>query len=215
MGTQMIYKFMATILPIKYPSSPNVSLILFTSLTIWFRAIWLGFSTFDPIVINGETISNIQTTRTCFFKFVNLDLSIRCSLSNFRTPCAMVRTSLDYCNGLLGGKPCEVSHQSVIWRVRKGPVPHWLDISAKKCVQDLRACSPMPCLRGSAPPYLIPHANERHPWTHIRTSQIGCGGHVKISRPRSQTLTIGSWEFCYLFPFCMELHPGRSSWSRI
>ena len=80
--------------------------------------------TFDPIVINGETIFNtvrdlgvyidssinladhvlMLTTRTCFFKFVNLDLSIRCSLSNFRTPCAMVMTSLDYCNGLLGEK---------------------------------------------------------------------------------------------------------------
>ena len=160
--------------------------------------------TFDPIFINGETISNTVrdlgvyinssinladyvprlTTRTCFFKFVNLDLSIRCSLSNFRTPCAMVMTSLDYCNGLLGGKPCEMSHQFVIWRIRKGTVPHCFDISAKFAFKICELAHP--CLRGSAPPYLIPHASERHPWTHIRTSQIGCGGHVKISRPRSQ-----------------------------
>ena len=198
-------------------------LILSNLAGVWSRG------TFDPIVINGETISNMVrdlgvyidssinladhvprlTTRTCFFKFVNLDLSIRCSLSNFRTPCAMVMTSLDYCNGLLGGKPCEVSHQFVIWRVRKGTVPHWFDISAKIAFKICELAHP--CLRGSAPPYLIPHASERHPWTHIRTSQIGCGGHVKISRPRSQTLTIGSWEFCYLLPFCMELPPGRSS----
>ena len=84
----------------------------------------------------------------------------------------------------------------------------------KNCVQDLRELA-HPCLRGSAPPYLIPHASERHPWTHIRTSQIGCGGHVKISRPRSQLDHNWSWEFCYLLPFCMELPPGRSSWSRI
>ena len=30
----------------------------------------------------------------------------------------MIITSLDYCNCLLGGKLCEVYHQSVIWRVR-------------------------------------------------------------------------------------------------
>ena len=183
--------------------------------------------TFDPIVINGETIShpvrdlgvyiyssiNLAdhvprlTTRTCFVKFINLDLFIRWSL------CAMIRTSLDYCNGLLGEKPCDVSNQSVIWRVRKGTVPHWLDISAKI---PFKMCElAHPCLWGSAPPYLIPHASEQHPWTHIRTSQIGCGGHVKISRPRSQTLTIGSREFCYILPFCMALPLGRSSWSRI
>ena len=135
-------------------------LILSNLAKVWSRG------TFDPIVINGKTISHTfrdlgvyidssinladhvprLTTRTCFFKFINLDLSIRCSLSNFRTPCAMVRTSLDYCNGLLGGKPCEVSHQSVIWRVRKSTVPHWLDNGhlCKNAVQDLRACSPMP-----------------------------------------------------------------------
>ena len=138
------------------------------------------------------------TTRTCFLKFVNLDLSIRCSLSNFRTPYAMVMTSLDYCNGLLGGKPREVSHQSVIWRVRKGTVPHWMDIPAKIA---FRICElAHPCLCGSAPPYLIPHTSERHHWTHILPSQIGCRGHVKISRPGSQTLTIGSWEFGYIPP---------------
>ena len=169
--------------------------ILSNLVGVWSRGI------FDPIVINGETISNTArdlgvyidssinladhvprlTTRTCFFKFVNLDLSIRCSLSNFRTPCAMVMTSLDYCNGLLGGKPCEVSHQFVIWRIRKGTKPHCFDISAKIAFKICELAHP--CLCGSAPPYLIPHASERHPWTHIRTSQIGCGGHVKISRP--------------------------------
>ena len=194
MGTQMIYKFMTTILPMKYPSSPNVSLILFTSWTIWFRAIWLGFGTFDPIVINGETISHTVrdlgvyidssinladhvhrlTTRTCSFKFVNLDLSIHCSLSNFLTPCAMVLTSLNYCNGLLGGKPWEVSHQSVIWRVRKGTVRHWLDISAKNAFKICELAHP--CLRGSAPPYLIPHASDDIPgrtFAHLRSAAVG------------------------------------------
>ena len=100
----------------------------------------------------------------------------------------MVMTSLDYCNGLLGGKPCEVSHQFVIWRIRKDTVPHCFDISAKIAFKICELAHP--CLRGSAPLYLIPHASERHPWTHIRTSQIGCGGHVKSGfRARHSTKT--------------------------
>ena len=73
---------------------------------------------------------------------------------------------------------------SSVWRIRKGTLPHCFDISAKIVFKICELAHP--CLRGSAPPYLIPHASERHPWMHIRTYQIGCGGHVKISRPRSQ-----------------------------
>ena len=177
------------------------------SRAILFWAIWLGFGREAPLIQSSSTAKPISntvrdlgvyinssinladyvprlTTRTCFFKFVNLDLSIRCSLSNFRTLFAMVMTSLDYCNGLLGGKPCEMSHQFVIWRIRKGTVPHCFDISAKFAFKICELAHP--CLCGSAPRYLIPHASERHPWTHIRRSQIGCGGQFKISRPRSQ-----------------------------
>ena len=116
------------------------------------------------------------TTRTLFFKFVNLDLSVRCSLSNFRT-------HVYYFSRLLQ-RPSWWKTMRSVSSVRylasqKRTVPHWLDISAKIAFKIGELAHP--CLHGSVPPYLIPYASERHPWTHIRTSQIGCGGHVKIS----------------------------------
>ena len=42
-------------------------------------------------------------------------------LLNYQIFAHIVITSLDYCNGLLGGKLCEVCHQSVIWWVRNAP----------------------------------------------------------------------------------------------
>ena len=156
----MIYKFMATISPIKISQLTKCLTHFIHIVNPLFWAIWLGrwgsverhfwsdrhryptrsviFGVFIDSRINLADHVSKLTTRTCFIKFINLDLSIRWSL------CAMIRTSLDYCNGFLGEKPCDVSHQSVIWRVRKGTVPHCLDISAKNSVKDVRACAPMP-----------------------------------------------------------------------
>ena len=188
----------------------------------------LARGTFDPIIINGETISHTVrdlgvyiessinltvhfprlTTRTCFFKFVNFGLSAR--LLNYRIFANLARwlwllsiIATDF----LVRKPCKVSPQSVILASQKRTVPHWLVISANNCVQDLRACSPMSSWICFNPIWYFTPVSAI-PGTHNRTSQIGCGGHVKIFRPRSQTLTIGSWAFCYLLPFCMELPPG-------
>ena len=100
--------------------------------------------------------------------------SIHCSLSNFRTPCAMVMTSLDYCNRLLGGKPCKVSHQSVIWRVRKGTVPHWLNISAKNAFKICELAHP--CLRGLLHPiwYLTPVSDiPGRTFAYFRSAAMG------------------------------------------
>ena len=203
-------------------------LILSNLAGIWSRG------TFDPIIINGETISHTVhdlsvyidssinladhfprlTTKTCFW---NLSISIYPSVAQYQIFAHLVRwlwlLSIIATDFLVENRAkCLISPLS--GASEKAPCrTGWTLFSAKTAFRICKLAHP--CLRGSAPPYLIPHASERHHWTHIRTSQIGCRGYVKISRPGSQTLTIGSWEFCYLLPFCMEHPPGRSSWSRI
>ena len=61
MGTRIIYKFIATILPLKYPSSLNVTLILFMSRTILFWAIWLGFGWEAPLIQSSSTAKQYPT----------------------------------------------------------------------------------------------------------------------------------------------------------
>ena len=100
MGTQMIYKFMATISPIKISQLTKCLthfILVVSHLILSNLAGVRSRGTFDPIVINGETISHTVrdlgvyidssinladpvprlTTKTCFVKFINLDLSIR------------------------------------------------------------------------------------------------------------------------------------------
>ena len=90
------------------------------------------------------------TTRTFFFKFLNLDLSVRCSLSNFQTH--------GYYFSRLLQRPSwwktMRSVSSVYYLAsQKRTVPHWLNISAKIAFKIGELAHP--CLHGSAPPYLI------------------------------------------------------------
>ena len=189
--------------------------------------------TFDPIVINGETISHTVrdlgvyidssinltdhvsrlTTGTGFFKFVNFDLSVRCSLSNFRTPCAMVMTSLDYCNGLLGGKPCKVSPQSVIWRVRNAPCrTGWTFLQKLRSrFASLLTHAFMDLFHPIW--YLTPVSDiPGRTFAHLRSAVVGMLKYPGLGHRLWQS---DPGTFCYLLPFCMKLPPGRSSWSRI
>ena len=139
------------------------------------------------------------TTWTCFFKFV---ISIYPSVAHYQIFSHLVRWL--WLLSIIATDFLVENHAKCLISSLSGESEKVRCRTALTFLQKLRSrfaslLNAHPCLRGSDPPYLIPHASERHPWTHIRTSQIGCGGHVKISRPRSQ-LDPGyfAWNFLHV-----------------
>ena len=218
--------------------------------------IWLGSTrrlvrcTFDPIIINGDTILPSRTvrdlgayidsginldehvarlTRACFFQIRQLR-SIRRSLtveSSHALVRALVRTRLDYCNGLFGGAPkCPLGPLSgvlgaaarlILLLLRSGSVTdrirtelHWLDIPSrvtfKLCILAYR------CIHGSAPSYLARFFTPVTCNRRTLTTAIW-GGRCVVC---AEVTHFDNWSagFCHFLPLCLEQPSGWSSWSR-
>ena len=162
----MIYKFIATILPLKYPSSLNVTLILFMSRTILFWAI-------QSCLVERHLWSNRHQRRNniqhgpwswCLHQLEhqfgwsrsqanNEDLLFQIRQSRSIHPLLTIKFSHTLCNGYDFSRLLQRSSwwktmrsvSSVRYlanqkRYRAALLWHF----CKNCVQDLRACSPMP-----------------------------------------------------------------------